>query len=81
RRHLRDSTPASESTAPGTEPNEYQQAVAGEIENLRRLADLLADPAPVERAGELLAASRPLPVLGLRAAASQAFGFSYFAAK
>ncbi|MFJ5089374.1 MurR/RpiR family transcriptional regulator [Streptomyces sp. NPDC088674] len=81
RRHLRESTPASESTAPESEPNEYQQAVAGEIENLRRLADLLADPASVERAGALLAASRPLPVLGLRAAASQAFGFSYFAAK
>ena len=37
--------------------------------------------APVERAGRLLAASRPLPVLGLRAAASQACGFAYFAAK
>ena len=33
------------------------------------------------RAGRLLAASRPLPVLGLRAAASQARGFAYFAAK
>ncbi len=38
-------------------------------------------PVAVERAGRLLAASRPLPVLGLRAAASQAYGFSYFAAK
>ena len=38
-------------------------------------------PRPVERAGRLLAASRPLPVLGLRAAASQAYGFAYFAAK
>jgi DNA-binding MurR/RpiR family transcriptional regulator len=35
----------------------------------------------VEQAGRILAASRPLPVLGLRAAASQAYGFAYFAAK
>lgn len=52
-----------------------------EIENLRHLAGLLADPTPVERAGRLLAGSRPLPVLGLRAASSQARGFAYFAAK
>ncbi|AKH82778.1 transcriptional regulator [Streptomyces sp. CNQ-509] len=64
-----------------TERNEYQQAVQAEIENLRNLAALLADPAPVEDAGRLLAASRPLPVLGLRAAAAQARGFAYFAAK
>ncbi|MFW6695511.1 MurR/RpiR family transcriptional regulator [Streptomyces sp. MAR4 CNX-425] len=61
--------------------NEYQQAVQAEIENLRNLSALLADPAPVEDAGRLLAASRPLPVLGLRAAAAQARGFAYFAAK
>ncbi|MFD9909975.1 MurR/RpiR family transcriptional regulator [Streptomyces sp. NPDC059063] len=79
RRHLRDVAPAE---APeDAELNEYQQAVQAEIENLRHLADVLADPEPVERAGRLLASSRPLPVLGLRAAASQAYGFSYFAAK
>lgn len=61
--------------------NEYQQAVRAEIENLRQLSELLADPAPVERAGRLLAGSRPLLVLGLRAASSQARGFGYFAAK
>ncbi|MEV7865854.1 MurR/RpiR family transcriptional regulator [Streptomyces sp. NPDC088124] len=80
RRHLREVSPGGR--AEGETPyNEYQQAVRGEIENLRRLADLLADPAPVERAGRLLADSRPLPVLGLRAASSQARGFAYFAAK
>ncbi|MFJ2772180.1 MurR/RpiR family transcriptional regulator [Streptomyces sp. NPDC087300] len=79
RRHLRDVAPPE--TAAGDSLNEYQQAVEAEIENLRHLAELLADPEPVERAGRLLAASRPLPVLGLRAAASQAYGFSYFAAK
>ncbi|MET7615803.1 MurR/RpiR family transcriptional regulator [Streptomyces sp. NPDC005408] len=80
RKHLREVAPAESETGPD-EYNEYQQAVQAEIENLRHLADLLADPSPVERAGRLLAASRPLPVLGLRAASSQARGFAYFAAK
>ncbi|WP_426364218.1 MurR/RpiR family transcriptional regulator [Streptomyces sp. E-08] len=79
RKHLRESMPAAAEDASGH--NEYQQAVLAEIENLRHLAGLLADPAPVERAGRLLAGSRPLPVLGLRAASSQARGFAYFAAK
>ncbi|MGW4748281.1 MurR/RpiR family transcriptional regulator [Streptomyces sp. NPDC004290] len=79
RKHLRESVPAAAEEASGH--NEYQQAVLAEIENLRHLAGLLADPAPVERAGRLLAGSRPLPVLGLRAASSQARGFAYFAAK
>ncbi|MFJ6214546.1 MurR/RpiR family transcriptional regulator [Streptomyces sp. NPDC092296] len=61
--------------------NEHQRAVHAEIENLHHLAELLADPAPIARAARLLAASRPLPVLGLRAAAAQAGGFAYFAAK
>jgi DNA-binding MurR/RpiR family transcriptional regulator len=80
RRHLREVAPA-ESGSEKDAYNEYQQAVQGEIENLRHLSELLADPAPVERAGRLLAASRPLLVLGLRAASSQARGFAYFAAK
>ncbi|OON73005.1 MurR/RpiR family transcriptional regulator [Streptomyces tsukubensis] len=80
RRHLREVAPP-ETPVGTTARNEYQQAVEGELENLRRLAELLADPAPVEEAGRLLAASKPLLVLGLRAAASQAYGFSYFAAK
>ncbi|MCM2428071.1 MurR/RpiR family transcriptional regulator [Streptomyces sp. RKAG337] len=80
RRHLREVAPVR----PGPEAapyNEYQQAVHAEIENLRHLAALLADPEPVARAGAVLAASRPLPVLGLRAAGAQARGFAYFAAK
>ncbi|MGW3991289.1 MurR/RpiR family transcriptional regulator [Streptomyces sp. NPDC004830] len=80
RRHLREVAPAESAAQPG-DRNEYQQAVEAEIENLRHLAEALADPAPVRRAGRLLAASRPLPVLGLRAAAAQAQGFAYFAAK
>ncbi|MFF3291804.1 MurR/RpiR family transcriptional regulator [Streptomyces sp. NPDC003023] len=80
RRHLREIVPP-EAAAGGETYNEYQQAVQAEIENLSHLAAMLAEPAPVERAGRLLAASRPLPVLGLRAASSQARGFAYFAAK
>lgn len=83
RRYLRDVAPGPAEPGGAGERayNEYQQAVLGEIENLQHLAELLADPGPVERAGRLLAASRPLPVLGLRAASSQARGFGYFAAK
>ncbi|MHC5261027.1 MurR/RpiR family transcriptional regulator [Streptomyces sp. UC4497] len=79
RKHLRETAPSGPATA--TKANEYQQAVEAEIANLRHLAELLADPEPVERAGRILAASPTLLVLGLRAAASQAFGFAYFAAK
>jgi DNA-binding MurR/RpiR family transcriptional regulator len=86
RRHLREAAPegtaGSASEAAESDPyNAYQQAVQEEIDNLRHLAALLADPAPLERAGRLLAASPVLPVLGLRAASAQARGFAYFAAK
>ncbi|MER5550134.1 MurR/RpiR family transcriptional regulator [Streptomyces sp. NPDC002793] len=83
RKHLREVTPEGTAAGGGVEEslNEYQQAVLAEIGNLRQLAELLADPAPVERAGQLLAGSRPLLVLGLRAASAQARGFGYFAAK
>ncbi|MHB9861240.1 MurR/RpiR family transcriptional regulator [Streptomyces sp. YIM S03343] len=82
RRHLREVAPAEQAaTGAAATCNAYQQAVEAEIENLRHLAAVLADPAPVQRAGRVLAASRPLLVLGLRAAAAQAHGFAYFAAK
>ncbi|WP_171163162.1 MurR/RpiR family transcriptional regulator [Streptomyces sp. I05A-00742] len=80
RRHLREAVPAAPVTASDAH-NAYQQAVHAEIDNLRHLASLLADPEPVARAGRVLAASRPLPVLGLRAAGAQATGFTYFARK
>nr|WP_223187958.1 MurR/RpiR family transcriptional regulator [Streptomyces sp. CBMA29] len=80
RRRLREVAPAP--AEPETAAyNEYQQAVHAEIENLRHLAELLGDTGPATRAGAVLAASRPLPVLGLRAAGAQARGFAYFAAK
>ncbi|MDB1087199.1 MurR/RpiR family transcriptional regulator [Streptomyces sp. ACA25] len=84
-RQLREAGPdgtGGEGGEPAAEaPNAYQQAIHAEIDNLRQLAASLADPAPVEQAGRLLAASRPLPVLGLRAAAAQARGFAFFAVK
>ncbi|MEU8999067.1 MurR/RpiR family transcriptional regulator [Streptomyces caniferus] len=80
RRHLREVAPTDKPGDTGSS-NEYQQAVQAEIDNLRRLAAAFADPSPVIEAGRLLAASRPLPVLGLRAATAQAAGFSYFARK
>ncbi|MFI1307964.1 MurR/RpiR family transcriptional regulator [Streptomyces sioyaensis] len=80
RRHLREVAPTAGAAEAGT-ANEYQQAVQAEIDNLRQLAAALTDPAPVAEAGRLFAASRPLLVLGLRAATAQAAGFTYFARK
>jgi DNA-binding MurR/RpiR family transcriptional regulator len=51
------------------------------VEHLGRLHDRLAALDDVQRAARLLVASRPLPVLGLRAAAPLAGYFGYFAAK
>jgi DNA-binding MurR/RpiR family transcriptional regulator len=83
RRYLREAVPpsAGPEEPADAERNAFQQAVHAEIENLRHLAELLADPEPVAAAGRLLAASRPLPVFGLRAASAHAYGFAYFAAK
>jgi DNA-binding MurR/RpiR family transcriptional regulator len=87
RRRLRELGPADggEALAPESDTdvvrNEQQQAVLAEIANLRHLAAVLADPEPVLQAARLLAASRPLLVVGLRAASAQAHGFAYFAAK
>jgi DNA-binding MurR/RpiR family transcriptional regulator len=63
------------------EGDELQQALRAEADHLNRLADQLADRAALAEAGALLAGSRPLPVLGLRAAAPLAGYFAYFAAK
>ena len=79
RRRLRELTgDAPETRAEG---NAMQLAVRAEAEHLARLHDQLARLEDVERAAELLIASRPLPVLGLRAAAPLAGYFGYFAAK
>jgi DNA-binding MurR/RpiR family transcriptional regulator len=61
--------------------NAMQRAVLAETEHLRRLADDLGRLTDVRKAALILAGSRPLPVLGLRAAAPLAAYFGYFAAK
>ncbi|WP_373311832.1 MurR/RpiR family transcriptional regulator [Catellatospora chokoriensis] len=81
RRRLRELTAGPRATTAPDGDNDLQRAVRGEMANLTRLADHLADPAAVHAAAGLLAASRPLPVVGLRAAAPLAGYFGYFAAK
>ncbi|WBB70649.1 MurR/RpiR family transcriptional regulator [Micromonospora sp. WMMD812] len=80
RRRLRELT-AGAPDGPADAGNELQQAVRAEMGNLDRLAGQLADRDRIAEVGQLLAASRPLPVLGLRAAAPLAAYFAYFAAK
>jgi len=84
-RDLRDPDPPIAGAKLSAGENELQHAVRGELETLTRLADRLAEGsaerAAIAEAGKLLADSRPLPVLGLRAAGSLAGYFGYFAAK
>ncbi|NES30893.1 SIS domain-containing protein [Micromonospora terminaliae] len=80
RRRLRELT-ATGAADPADAGNALQRAVHAEMGNLDRLAGQLADAARIAEVGKLLAASRPLPVLGLRAAAPLAAYFAYFAAK
>ncbi|MFG1655479.1 MurR/RpiR family transcriptional regulator [Micromonospora chersina] len=80
RRRLRELT-AGGAADPADGGNALQRAVHAEMGNLDRLAGQLADAGRIAEVGKLLAASRPLPVLGLRAAAPLAAYFAYFAAK
>jgi DNA-binding MurR/RpiR family transcriptional regulator len=64
-----------------TAGNAMQQAVRAEAEHLEQLVVQLNDLELVQKAADLLVESRPLPVLGLRAAAPLAGYFGYFAAK
>ncbi|MFC4145688.1 MurR/RpiR family transcriptional regulator [Micromonospora mangrovi] len=80
RRRLRELT-ATGAGGPVDTDNELQRAVRTESGNLDRLAGQLADRERITEVGALLAASRPLPVLGLRAAAPLAAYFAFFAAK
>lgn len=61
--------------------NEYQHAVAAEIANLEGLSAALSDPGPVQEAGRLLVASRPLTIMGLRVSAPLASYVGFFARK
>ncbi|MEU4232028.1 MurR/RpiR family transcriptional regulator [Nonomuraea sp. NPDC026600] len=68
-------------TGEGAALSEIQRAVRTEIANLQHLAGSLSDMTAIVKAARLLAPSRPLLVLGLRAGAAQAAGWAYFAAK
>jgi DNA-binding MurR/RpiR family transcriptional regulator len=82
RDHLRVTIDSSWHLSKAETGNQYQQALNTEIDNLRQLVTDVADDAvPVTEAGRVLAASQPLPVLGLRAAGAVAAAFAYFAAK
>jgi DNA-binding MurR/RpiR family transcriptional regulator len=80
RRRIRELV-GGESVPEPDHENELQRALLAEAETLTRLAAALGDRRQVDEAGRLLATSRPLLVLGLRAAAPIAGYFGYFAAK
>ncbi|WP_240196836.1 MurR/RpiR family transcriptional regulator [Nonomuraea lactucae] len=64
-----------------TELNPIQAMVNSEIRNLELLRDSLGDTGRLAEVAARLAASRPLPVIGLRVSAPLAHFFGYFAAK
>ena len=82
RRQLR-SLDSSPDPNRGTRPRQgaLQEAIGTEIGNLEVLRDQLADDAVVREAARALMGSRPIVVLGLRAACGLAVYFAYFAAK
>ena len=67
--------------APEHNLNRYQSAARAEAANLGELVRILADTDKIRAIGTALAGSRPLPVLGLRAASGLARQFCYFGAK
>ncbi|MEU4426635.1 MurR/RpiR family transcriptional regulator [Actinoplanes sp. NPDC024001] len=79
RRELRALTATGPSEPAGQ--NAMQRAVHAETGHLQRLSEQLHDLDDVRTAARLLTTDRPLPVLGLRAAAPLAAYFGYFAAK
>ena len=79
RRELRTLVDVSPAGNPAN--NAMQRAVQAEADRLAGLVEQLDSLETVGRAADLLVASRPLPVLGLRAAAPLAAYFGYFAAK
>jgi DNA-binding MurR/RpiR family transcriptional regulator len=80
RRELRDLVGVGAAPADSGD-NPMQRALRAETRHLERMADQLGSLDSVRQAAHLLAASRPLPVLGLRAAGPLAGYFGYFAAK
>ena len=75
---LRDGHGAPVDPAP---PSPVHALVDSELRNLHLLRDGLGDGVRLAEAGAALAASRPLPVVGLRVSAPLAHLFGYLAAK
>ncbi|MFI7127999.1 MurR/RpiR family transcriptional regulator [Nonomuraea sp. NPDC050153] len=80
RDHLRAAVTDGEGVRPQA-GSELQSMVDSEIRNLERLRDSLDDPGRLAEAAAVLAASRPLPVVGLRVSAPLASLFGFLAAK
>ncbi|MFC4585367.1 MurR/RpiR family transcriptional regulator [Sphaerisporangium corydalis] len=84
RDHLRAALRDGEGGGPAVKAtglNPVQAMVDSELRNLERLRDTLGDPGPLAEVAAELAASRPLPVIGLRVSAPLARFFGYLAAK
>lgn len=82
REELRDALREDASVAhPGAARNPVQRLVDAEIRGLELLAEQLADLTALDRVGAALAASQPLPIVGLRVSAPLAQYVGYFAAK
>lgn len=80
RRELRRAIP--ENGEAGAGPlSAAQRLVQGEIDNLVRLQESLGDLGPMERSAALLAASRPLIVVGQRVSEPLASLFAFYAGK
>jgi DNA-binding MurR/RpiR family transcriptional regulator len=78
-RSLAKRTP--EQASPSQKHNKYTAALAAEAQNISNLAPIFSNLKSIRAAGKVLATSRPLPVLGLRASAGLADQFAYYGAK
>ncbi|MBS1677175.1 MAG: MurR/RpiR family transcriptional regulator [Actinobacteria bacterium] len=77
RQHLRLLVDANATVEPKEDLNEYESAVAAELDNLQVLMHDVADREPLREAGRRLLGSEPLLVVGLRSCSGLA---NYFAA-
>lgn len=81
RRALRDLGSGERSQQDPGALNKYQLAISEEIANLSRLSTLLADGSQLERIGSILAASKPLVIVGVRASQALARYAAFYARK
>ncbi len=81
RRTLRDLGSGERSQQDPEALNKYQLAISEEIANLSRLSALLTDGSQLERIGSILAASKPLIIVGVRASQALARYAAFYARK